>query len=87
MQLQQPAQPHRGSQTATDSHAKNGAQEPNQGARQQQQQPQPPQQQQRTRPTQGQLVERVLVRGPPLIDIGVNLVDRSFQKVAVTAGC
>lgn len=47
-------------------------------------------QQQRTRPTQGSLVERVLERweaeslplGWPheLVDIGVNLVDRSFEK-------
>lgn len=39
------------------------------------------QQQQRTRPTQGELVERCMLRSlAPLIDIGANLVDRSFNK-------
>lgn len=48
-------------------------------AKQQQQQVQ--QQQARTRPTQGQLVERCMARGgPPTIDIGANLIDRSFDK-------
>lgn len=57
---------------------------------QQEQEPQqrPQQAQQfRTRPTQGQLVERCLVRGPPTIDIGANLVDKSFDKVSVKRGC
>lgn len=45
-----------------------------QHAKQQQQQP-------RMRPTQGQLVERCMIRGgPPTIDIGANLIDRSFDK-------
>lgn len=48
------------------------------------QQQQPMQQQQqhqrRTRPTQGELVQRSMVVGPPTIDIGANLVDRSFDK-------
>ena len=49
--------------------------------KQQQQQQQAKQQQARTRPTQGQLVERCMVRGgPPTIDIGANLIDRSFDK-------
>lgn len=40
------------------------------------------QQQQRTRATQGQLVEAAAFPSPvPLIDIGVNLVDKSFQGV------
>jgi hypothetical protein len=52
-----------------------------------QQRPQQQAQQPRTRPTQGQLVERCLVRGPPTIDIGANLVDRSFDKVCEQSAC
>lgn len=54
------------------------------------QQQQPMQQQQqhqrRTRPTQGELVQRSMVVGPPTIDIGANLVDRSFDKARPGAG-
>lgn len=39
------------------------------------------QQQARTRPTQGQMVEAATFPSPgPIIDIGVNLVDKSFEK-------
>lgn len=41
-------------------------------------------QQRRTRPTQGELVELALDKiapGKGLVDIGVNLTDRSFDKV------
>lgn len=49
----------------------------------QEQQRQQPAQQPRTRPTQGELVQRCMVAGPPTIDIGANLVDRSFDKVGL----
>lgn len=44
--------------------------------------PRPPGHQHRTRVTQGQLVEAAAFPSPvPLIDIGVNLMDKSFQGV------
>lgn len=49
------------------------------------QSPPPLQQQPRRRPTQGELVEQILesLDFPhfPLIDIAINLTDRSFEKV------
>ncbi len=57
-----------------------------QGQGQAQQQQQQQQQQQRTRPSQGELVQRCMVVGPATIDIGANLVDKSFDKVRLDAG-
>ncbi|KAL4449421.1 hypothetical protein ABPG77_007065 [Micractinium sp. CCAP 211/92] len=51
-----------------------------QGQGQAQQQQQQQQQQRRTRPSQGELVQRCMVVGPATIDIGANLVDKSFDK-------
>ncbi|KAL4427778.1 hypothetical protein ABPG75_001867 [Micractinium tetrahymenae] len=55
-------------------------QQQQQTQQQQSQHQQQPQQQRRTRPTQGELVQRCMVAGPPTIDIGANLVDKSFDK-------
>jgi hypothetical protein len=49
--------------------------------------PPPLQQQPRSRPSQGQLVEKVMATPDfpnyPLIDISINLTDRSFDKVGI----
>jgi len=49
------------------------------------QSPPPLQQQPRSRPTQGELTEQIMASSDfphfPLIDIAINLTDRSFEKV------
>lgn len=68
---QQPQQPQLQQNSAQPQHAQ---------AQQQEQH-----QQRRTRPSQGELVQRCMVVGPATIDIGANLVDKSFDKVRLGA--